>query len=345
AKHAFHNVQVVVNQSRGLAHLGPRFDLGPEALQEADVSPKLVFGSPLCCSANDESAVSVFTLAENDALQALAFFLGGNLARYTGVVNRWHVHQKASRQRDVTGDAGALFCDGFLGNLDQNLLPFLEQVSNLRQLLWLMTAEATASASASRSTLTVERRALSALRVGCGAGRAAYFSASINRAISPCLCIEQRFGFGLRLFKFRFVVFLGIRSFFGLRNLGYSRSNLLCREWGWGLFVRLRGCGYLLLLKVRSVLRFLFHFVEGRVFFKVFDVGSNIRLFFLNLFFFERAWRRSRGSCMLLVRNGRGRFFKRVPPEDGGDIHLLKAMLTVRVIIRVFFVNCVLVFE
>ena len=70
----------------------------------------------------------------NDPLQALAFFVGSNLARNAGVVHRRHVDQKTSGQRDVTGNARAFFADRFLGNLDQDFLPFFQQVADLRDL-------------------------------------------------------------------------------------------------------------------------------------------------------------------------------------------------------------------
>ena len=68
--------------------------------------------------------MSVFALADDDALQALALFFGRNFARHAGVIHRGHVHQKAAGQRDVAGDAGALFADWFFGDLNQNFLAF-----------------------------------------------------------------------------------------------------------------------------------------------------------------------------------------------------------------------------
>ena len=46
------------------------------------------------------------------------------------MVDGRHVHQKTSRERDVAGYAGTLLADGFLGNLHQDLLSFLEQIGN-----------------------------------------------------------------------------------------------------------------------------------------------------------------------------------------------------------------------
>src|SRR5882724_7247976 len=41
-------------------------------------------------------------------------------------MNRGHIDQEAAGQRDMAGDARALFAEGFLGNLDDNLLASLE---------------------------------------------------------------------------------------------------------------------------------------------------------------------------------------------------------------------------
>src|SRR6266404_2530675 len=41
-------------------------------------------------------------------------------------MNRGHIDQEAARQRDMAGDARALFAEGFLGNLDDNVLAGLE---------------------------------------------------------------------------------------------------------------------------------------------------------------------------------------------------------------------------
>ena len=73
---------------------------------------------------------AVRPLADQNALQPLALFVGRDLARDADVVDRRHVDQEASRQRDVAGDARALLADGLLGNLDQNLLAFLQQVAD-----------------------------------------------------------------------------------------------------------------------------------------------------------------------------------------------------------------------
>ena len=98
--------------------------------------------------AHDEAALPVLALADDDALQPLALFFRRDLARNAGVVHRRHVHQEPARQRDVTGDARALFADRFLGNLDQDFLAFFEQVGDQRNGGVLAAAEAASTTAA-----------------------------------------------------------------------------------------------------------------------------------------------------------------------------------------------------
>src|SRR3954452_16994697 len=130
----------MIDERLSLAGIGTGLDLCPQALQETDVGAKILFRGIHRCGADNKSAMSVFTLALNDALQALALFFGSNLARYPGVIHGGHVDQEASGQRNVAGDSSALFADRLLGNLDQNLLPFLEQVGDQRHVLLLVAA-------------------------------------------------------------------------------------------------------------------------------------------------------------------------------------------------------------
>src|SRR5580692_7126362 len=108
--------------------------------------------------------MAILALAHDDALQALALFIGGNLARNPGMVHRRHVHQKPSRQCDVAGDACALLADRFLGNLHQDFLAFLQQVADLRNFVGFATREAAPAPPASSApaliTWTRTRRTL-----------------------------------------------------------------------------------------------------------------------------------------------------------------------------------------
>ena len=73
--------------------------------------------------------------ALQNALQAQPFFIAGDLARNAHVFERRHVHHVAPRQRDVRSDARALLPQRLLGDLDDDLLAFLEQIGDGRLLL------------------------------------------------------------------------------------------------------------------------------------------------------------------------------------------------------------------
>ena len=206
AQHALDHVQVVIDQRRAFAVVGAGLDLGPQTFQEANIGAQLFFGCALRGGADDESAVAVFALADDDALQPLALFFGSNLARHAGVIDRRHVDQEAAGQGDVAGDAGALFADGFFGDLNQNFLTFFEQVGDQRNILLFVAAEAS-SASTAASALTdavVESRTRRALGVGRGTGRSADFDAGIDGAVASGFGIEKSFGFRLGFLELRF---------------------------------------------------------------------------------------------------------------------------------------------
>src|SRR5947209_8439207 len=80
AQDAFYQVQVVVDQRRGLRLLGPAPDLVPQIDQEADIRAQIVFIRPCRSGADDESAVGLAALAQRDTLEALALFFRSNLA-------------------------------------------------------------------------------------------------------------------------------------------------------------------------------------------------------------------------------------------------------------------------
>src|SRR5208283_3725727 len=129
------------------------------AFEKANVGTQLVFTRTLRGSANDKSPMAVIALAHHDALQTLAFFIGRDLARNSGMVHGRHVHEKAPGQRDVASDARAFLADRLLGDLHQNFLAFFEQVADLRNLVRFAAREAaSAAASALSASVAVEAR-------------------------------------------------------------------------------------------------------------------------------------------------------------------------------------------
>src|SRR6185437_8754610 len=117
----------------------------------------------------------VFALADDDPLQALAFFFRTDLPRDARVIDRRHVNQEASRQRDVAGNARAFFADWLFRDLHQNFLAFFQQVADERQMLRFTARETSSSATSAATialsaTATVEVGAARALSVGRSRG-------------------------------------------------------------------------------------------------------------------------------------------------------------------------------
>src|ERR1019366_891778 len=130
AQDAFDEVEVVIDQGGRLGRGRARLDVGPEVEEEAEVAAQLLFAGALGGGAHDEAAGSLAFFAEQDFLQAAAFGVGLDFARDAGVVDRGHEDQEAAGECDVRGNARALLGDGLLGDLDQNLLPGLEQIAD-----------------------------------------------------------------------------------------------------------------------------------------------------------------------------------------------------------------------
>ena len=68
--------------------------------------------------------------ALQDSLQALALFVARDLARHAHVLQRRHVDHVAARQRDVRSDARAFLAQRLLGDLDDDLLAFFQQIAD-----------------------------------------------------------------------------------------------------------------------------------------------------------------------------------------------------------------------
>ena len=80
--------------------------------------------------AHDESAGESSLGFGDHTPQARAVFRGADAARHADVIDRGHVNQKASGQRDVAGDARAFFAERFLGDLDDDFFARLQHFGN-----------------------------------------------------------------------------------------------------------------------------------------------------------------------------------------------------------------------
>ena len=79
---------------------------------------------------HDEAPGDAGPMGLQDALQPAALLIARNLARHADVVHGGHINQKAARQGDVRGDARAFLPQRLFGDLDDNLLAFLQQIAD-----------------------------------------------------------------------------------------------------------------------------------------------------------------------------------------------------------------------
>src|SRR5205814_6128090 len=124
-------------------------------------------------------------------------------ARDAGMVHGRHVDEKASGQRDVTGDARALLADRFLGDLNQDFLSFFQQIADQGYVgVFATRGSATTSAGAeaastAASATSIELRTRGALGVACGCCGSADFDAGVHRAVAASFGVQQSLGFSL----------------------------------------------------------------------------------------------------------------------------------------------------
>ena len=292
----------MIDQGWPFAVVSAGFDFGPEIFQETNVGAQLFFGCALRGGAYDEAAVSVFAFADDDPLQALALFLGRDFSRHARMIHRGHVDQEAAGQCDVAGYAGALLPDGFLGNLNQNFLSFFKEFGDQGNILRLVAAKApAASAAASTLAAAVERGTCSALGVSGSCRRGTHFNSDIDRAVTASFGMAGQANLGgvavMGFLEFGLFGFLGFLFRNWVKDFLTSCSLIDAAfddEW-FGLSLRRARCwlgggsnllGCLLAIIV-GVPRFFFQFLffESFVFVQLFGVGTEIGLFFLNLFF------------------------------------------------------------
>ncbi len=123
---------------RGSALALPRFENHlPLADEKIHVGPQVVLAFTLRNGPHDEPAAGRPQPLDK-AAQALLLLFVLDAPRDADVIDRRHEHEVASRQGDVRGDAGALGADRLLGHLHQDLLTLLQQLLDMRQLLFLL---------------------------------------------------------------------------------------------------------------------------------------------------------------------------------------------------------------
>ena len=126
-----------------------------------------------------------------------ALFFAGDLARHADVIDGRHVDQEAAGQGDVRSDARALLTQRLLGNLNDNLLAFLQQIGDG----WLTSFRAfrtlsTLGTFAALGTLAAFRP-IGTLRALAAFGTIAPLGA-IRTGFPAHFCLRRTSAFGLR---------------------------------------------------------------------------------------------------------------------------------------------------
>ena len=130
AQNAFDEIEIAMEQRGSFALLAALLDFVPGGAEEFDVGANFFIGGAAGRGAHDEAAGIAAARFANEAAQTRAIIGAGNFARDADVIDGRHVHEKTSRQSDVTGDARALFAERLLGDLDDYILTGLEHFGN-----------------------------------------------------------------------------------------------------------------------------------------------------------------------------------------------------------------------
>ncbi len=168
-------------------------------MQHAQIGAQLLFRCALGGGADDESAADLAALVNQNALQALTLFVGGDFAADADMRDRGHEDQKAPRQRDVRGDARALLAIGSLAICTRISWPGLSR-----------------SLMMGRSDICAERRDGSAalpvplaVRAACRTATAITATAALRIAVAALLASAPAAGWptaGVGFFLFVLVV-------------------------------------------------------------------------------------------------------------------------------------------
>ena len=151
--------------------------------------------------------------------------------------------------------------------MHQDLLAFLEQVSDERNVLWLIAPEAPAT-SATPSAVAIECRTRRTLCIGRSCGGSTHLGAGIHRAAYR-FGLDDSFSLGLGLIKLRFyfIGFLFLDYFCSGRLGGKRAANP-----NPGISYSRDFLGRLLI--IRGSVGFFLQLFKRFVFFQLFDVSS-----------------------------------------------------------------------
>src|SRR5581483_11443647 len=112
---------LVIDERRRRSLLGPRLDLLPDLLEEADVALDVLFGRALGGGADDDAALRQVDPLEDVAKPRALVVL--ETARHADAFALRHVDHEAAGERDLGGEPRALRLHRVLDRLDEDILP------------------------------------------------------------------------------------------------------------------------------------------------------------------------------------------------------------------------------
>src|SRR5262249_37748464 len=121
------------DERRGVAPLGLLPHVQPEVVEKHHVGAQFLFAAALPGCTDDVSARNAGAIALQDALQAEALLIAGDLAGNTDVIDRRHVDQEPAGKGDVRRDARSLLSQRLLSDLNDDLLTLFQQVADRRK--------------------------------------------------------------------------------------------------------------------------------------------------------------------------------------------------------------------
>src|SRR5882724_8699241 len=156
-----------MEQSGSFALLAAFLDFVPGGAEKFDIGANLIVGGAACGGTHDEAAGIGASGFANETTKPRAIFRGDDFARDAGVMDGGHIDQEAARQRDVAGDARALFAERLLGDLDDDILAGLQHFGNK-----LRTARGTGTTTLIATVMPRATRAAFETRSAAGASTA-----------------------------------------------------------------------------------------------------------------------------------------------------------------------------
>src|SRR5208282_5188666 len=118
--------------------------------------------------ADDEASARAALCFVDEVAQARAVLGRGDLARDPRVIERGHIYEVAARQGDVARDPRAFFAKRLLRDLNDDLLPLLQEIGDKLRAARLRTLRAVTSLAVLRAASAIVAPATIAAAAACG---------------------------------------------------------------------------------------------------------------------------------------------------------------------------------